>query len=105
MSKGRETKYLFSKMESVEDGIEHTIRVEEKSVSTDKDSTTIYHFDESGKTNAKPNNWMKNNIMLISTLGAVIFGVSTGKNFLISYVDMTSSLRGSLGDFLCLIVH
>lgn len=88
MSKGRETKYLFSKMESVEDGIEHTIRVEEKSVSTDKDTTTIYHFDERGKSSAKQNykKWMKNNLMLISTLGAVIFGVFTGKNSLISYV-------------------
>lgn len=82
MNKGKETtKYLFSKMESVEDGIEHAIRVEEKSVSTDKDTTTIYHYDESEKSNGKQNykKWIKNNVMLISTLGAVIFGVTTGK--------------------------
>lgn len=78
----RETKYLFS-MESVEDGIEHTIRVEEKSVSTAKDSETIYHFEKSEgeKSHEKQNckKWMKNNVMLISTLGAVLVGVSSGE--------------------------
>jgi hypothetical protein len=78
----KETKYLFS-MESVEDGIEHTIRVEEKSVSTAKDTETIYHFrtSEGEKSNGKQNykKWMKNNVMLISTLGAVIVGVSAGE--------------------------
>lgn len=76
----KETKYLFS-MESVEDGIEHTITVEEKSESTAKD--TIYHFraSEGEKSNGKQNykKWMKNNVMLISTLGAVIVGVAAGE--------------------------
>lgn len=78
----KETKYLYS-MESVEDGIEHTIRVEEKSVSNSKGTETIYHFhaSEGEKSNGKQNykKWMKNNFMLISTLGAVIVGVSAGE--------------------------
>jgi hypothetical protein len=77
----KETKYLFSKMESVEDGIEHCIRVEEKSA---KNAETIYHFEEEAKSGSGKQNctkWMKNNVMLISTLGAVIFGATSGEKF------------------------
>lgn len=76
----KETKYLFS-MESVEDGVEHTVRVEEKSLSTTKDNETIYHFraGEGEKSKQNYKKWMKNNVMLISTLGAVIVGVSAGE--------------------------
>ena len=73
----------FHNMEPVEDDIERKIQVEEKFVSATKDSGVIYHFceDEGEKLKGKEKcgKWVKNHMMLVSTLGAVIFGVVAGE--------------------------
>lgn len=90
----KETKYLFTKMNDVEDGIEKSIRLEEKTELPEvtKASSTVYRFDESDKKSGKwktYREWIAENVMLLSTLGAVIIGVTSGlclvMNFKLNY--------------------
>lgn len=80
----KETKYLFTKMNNVEDGIEKSIRLEEMSELPEVTKTSkVYHFDERDekKTKGKSKSykkWITENVMLLSTLGAVIIGVTAG---------------------------
>ena len=78
----KETKYLFKKMSNVEDGIEKCIRVEEATELPEvTKSSTVYHFDEDNLkkgTWKSCKKWIMENLMLLTTLGAVITGVTAG---------------------------
>jgi len=79
----KETKYLFKKMSNVEDGIEKCIRVEEATELPEvTKSSTVYHFDEDNLkkkgTWRSCKKWIMKNLMLLTTLGAVITGVTAG---------------------------
>lgn len=86
MNKTKETKYLFKKMNNVEDGIERSVRLEEKSeLPKGSKSSIVYHFDECNEKKRiwrGCKKWIMDNVMLVSTLGAVFVGVSSGmKNY------------------------
>ncbi|XP_070507065.1 excitatory amino acid transporter [Chironomus tepperi] len=69
-------------MSNVEDGIEKCIRVEEKTELPEvTKSSTVYHFDEDDLKNETWKNcrkWIMENLMLLTTLAAVIIGVTAG---------------------------
>lgn len=87
MNRAKESKYLLSNMNSVESEIEYSIRLEDKMdfSSTNPAHTNasdIYHFDANGASSGAKRNyrkWIRENLMLLSTLGAVVIGVIVGE--------------------------
>lgn len=71
----KKTKYLFSKMDHIEDGIEHCVTFEEKS---EMPGGKIYD-----KISVRGSNFkklIKDYLMLVTTLGAVVVGATVGNN-------------------------
>lgn len=81
MNKAKDTGYLFAKMSPTdENGIGNIVVGEQKDKKGQIPPTRTYHFDEGGQSKEKQSirKWIRENIMLVTTLTAVLIGLVSG---------------------------